>query len=171
MICESCGANEASVHMMMIVNGEKTEKNLCAICASSQDSIMGISPFSVQQWMAGILNNGQAQKTLPIQQQKDLVCSNCGMKYNAFKKTGKLGCHQCYKDFSDVLAPLIKHIHGGHMHQGSMPANANSNIQLKRDLMHMKDELVEAIRSENFEQAAHLRDQIRTIENETIKEG
>ena len=33
MLCDKCGANEAVVHRIMVINGKKTEQHLCGECA------------------------------------------------------------------------------------------------------------------------------------------
>jgi len=40
------------------------------------------------------------------------LCENCGMEFGSFKKTGKLGCSECYTAFDKQLGAVIRQIHG-----------------------------------------------------------
>lgn len=41
MLCDNCKQNEATVHMTRVVNGKKTERHLCNVCAAKQP-MMGL---------------------------------------------------------------------------------------------------------------------------------
>ena len=66
------------------------------------------------------------------------------------------------------LNPLLRKIHGSESHIGKMPAMPSSKkeaVQNKTELLdELKAKLARAIKFEEFEQAARLRDQIRALE-------
>ena len=91
-----------------------------------------------------------------------------------FKKTGRLGCANCYSAFEENLMPLIKRIHGAIKHCGkeipsrgrAVKAVTTSVSKAKKEggLEELKVRLHRAIKFEEFEEAAILRDKIRRLE-------
>ena len=83
---------------------------------------------------------------------------------------GRLGCTKCYDTFSEQLSPLLRKIHDSENHTGKIPYEKKT-VQNKADLLSdLKESLTKAIKLEEFEQAARLRDQIRALEKKgTIK--
>lgn len=55
MLCENCGKRPATVHYTQIINGLKTEMHLCEVCAKQKGAIEFDTPFSVTNFLAGIL--------------------------------------------------------------------------------------------------------------------
>ena len=63
-----------------------------------------------------------------------LKCSNCGLAFSEFTRTGFLGCGECYKQFNDELRPIYKRIHGDYEHKGKVPvARRQSTCHCKID--------------------------------------
>jgi protein arginine kinase activator len=58
---------------------------------------------------------------------------------------------------------------GNHAHAGKIPKRIGGGIQVKRKIDHLKEALQYHIAEEEFEQAAIVRDQIRSLEN-TLKD-
>jgi protein arginine kinase activator len=52
---------------------------------------------------------------------EEVACEVCGTTLSSFKKTGKLGCAQCYKTFEPSLLPVLKGIHMNERHIGKHP--------------------------------------------------
>ncbi|MFH1239066.1 MAG: UvrB/UvrC motif-containing protein, partial [bacterium] len=98
-----------------------------------------------------------------------------GVTYEDFRRNGKLGCSECYKCFKTELNTLFKKIHGSNTHLGKVPvllANkpgrkskkvAIMETQLKKLLF----DLQEAVRSEEYEKAALLRDEIKDFKEKS----
>ena len=167
MLCERCKKNTASVHVTHINNGEKVEHYLCEQCAKETESIHFNTPISFQDFLTGLLDmplmgkspsKGATDKTALLQ------CPSCKMTYDEFSKIGRFGCSECYTAFKSRLMPIIKNIHGIHEHIGKLPSSAADELKFKRELEQLKKELKEAIRLEEFERAAQLRDRIRSME-------
>jgi protein arginine kinase activator len=51
----------------------------------------------------------------------DLKCPRCGFSQADFKKSGRLGCPECYKTFAEGLGGLLKTMHKGTRHTGKAP--------------------------------------------------
>ena len=101
------------------------------------------------------------------------VCDKCGTSLNSFKKTGHLGCENCYKVFEPSLLPVLRGIHMNIKHTGKRPGERvtvdtgkqkPNGTQNKKEQLKIK--LREAVSVENFEEAARLRDQITLLEKE-----
>lgn len=98
----------------------------------------------------------------------DIICSTCNTSFKEYKKTGKLGCSECYKAFEDELDPRIKSIYGFSEHVGKYPKNkAKNNSSIER-IRELKEQLNTAIKNEEYEDAAKLRDEILKIEANDI---
>lgn len=51
----------------------------------------------------------------------DRACPSCGRTLKEFKKTGLLGCADCYKAFREDLVPIVKFTQGRLRHTGKDP--------------------------------------------------
>lgn len=160
MMCESCGKNEAHVHLTKIINGAKQELNICENCAKELDAFQ--SPFSFQNILSGIME--YMSPTTQIAKSYEIVCENCGTTYNDFKKYGLLGCSECYKSFAPYINTVVKRVQGNTEHIGKIPKKLGKGIIEKRRLASLKEDLQKAIANEEFEIAAQLRDKIKSFQ-------
>lgn len=165
MLCDNCKSKPACVHVTKIINNQKIEKHLCEDCAQStgEMSFSMVNNFSVNDFLKGMFNhefiNGASPKT-------EIACHNCGMTYTDFSSSGKIGCSACYQVFGAKLEPLIRRIHGTCRHTGKVPKRGQGTLEVKHRLKQMKQELERHIASEEYEQAAKLRDEIRALEKQ-----
>lgn len=162
MRCQNCNEREAVVHITKILNGEKQEFNLCEVCAQklkafSEDDHL----FDFHKFFSGLLDSDYTFSSNHPQRVNDLTCPLCKMKYSTFRKTGKVGCNQCYEVFGDNLSPLIRRIHGSDKHTGKIPNNAAREIKIKRDIDELNKKLKQAIDNEEYELAAKIRDELK----------
>lgn len=172
MLCEICKQNEATVFITKIINESKQELRICEKCAKESEGLnisgdMTFStPFSFQNILSGLMD--YISQSQPTQEHKiaDPVCSNCGTTYSDFKKSGLLGCSNCYKQFNSTLKPVIKRVQGNTEHVGKIPQKSGKDILERRKLNKLKEELQKAIASEEYENAAKIRDMIRQLQNE-----
>jgi protein arginine kinase activator len=167
MLCQECRKRPATVHVTRIVNGRKTETDLCEECAREQGELpfLAESQFSIQSFLAGILEQG-AQTQASVKAGAAQRCLNCGLTYREFARAGRLGCSHCYDQLGDRLEPVLRRIHGASQHTGKVPARSGGTIKLRRDLRELRENLAKAVGTEDFELAANLRDQIRKLEKE-----
>ncbi|MCA9406142.1 MAG: UvrB/UvrC motif-containing protein [Candidatus Omnitrophica bacterium] len=160
MKCDLCN-KKATVHLTEIVDGQMTEMHLCEGCAREK-SVQMEQQFGLADLLAGL---GDFGKSVKPTEKVQLVCSNCQMNYDDFRKFGRLGCSECYESFKMHLGTLLKKIHGSNNHFGKSPIKMPQKERQKiEDLQEMKNKLMQAIQSEDFEKAAELRDKIRDIE-------
>ncbi|MGP1311048.1 MAG: UvrB/UvrC motif-containing protein, partial [Phycisphaerales bacterium] len=74
--------------------------------------------------------------------------------------------------FDEQLTPLLARAHeGGAHHTGKTPGRAGLSAGLHRELSSLRRELEDAIKAEEYERAASLRDRIRTLHGETEREA
>jgi protein arginine kinase activator len=163
MTCDACGKNPATVHLTEIIDEQMNELHLCEECARKKSSQME-QQFGLSDLLAGLAN---FEKT-PLGEEKEMAakCPGCGLTYKDFKKIGRLGCGECYHSFKKYLAPLLKRIHGANFHYGKCPVTVQAapGGKKKSILQDLRGKLQNAIESEKYEEAARLRDQIKSLE-------
>lgn len=171
MLCEKCRKNEAKINLVTVVNGQKHEIWLCESCIKDISSIPFLSSsgqnidFPFQGMLSEMLSNIESSKTnIDNNKIKEIVCSNCGLTYDEFKKSGRLGCSDCYKEFKLVLDPRIKSLQPGVKHIGRIPKLKGKELVQKRKLKDLKQEMQKLIIAEEYEKATVVRDEIKKIE-------
>ena len=159
MICESCHEREATVHLTQVIDGEVKKVHLCEECAAKSGfDIHG--PLSIQDILLGM---GQTAGETPSGPERS--CPKCHFRRSDFKKTGRLGCPDCYETFAVELLPLIKAMHRSDQHMGKVPSREGSAVRLTTEIAALQKALDQAITNENYEEAARLRDQILNAKN------
>lgn len=159
MLCDSCGKNEANFHYTKIVDGGIEKKHLCEKCASDNYDFDFDKPFSMNKFFTGLIDSIQETQ----RDYTEMKCGYCGQTYSEFKRNGKFGCIQCYETFKDKLNPLIRGLHGHNIHRGKIPKGSNERIFLKREEDNLKIQLEKAVKEEEFEKAAIIRDKLREL--------
>jgi len=96
-------------------------------------------------------------------QEEAVRCEVCGLTYTEFQNSGKLGCAHCYEAFSEQLKPLLLRVHGRSQHAGRVPKGHQQERELEQCIAQLKQKMERAVVTENFEEAATLRDEIRTL--------
>jgi protein arginine kinase activator len=167
MLCQDCNKREANIHLTQIVNNEKIVLNLCKICAEKRGfhSPFQQVPFPLAEFVTGMV--GPSKESLSEKGEKgelhDKKCPNCGLTFSEFGRIGRLGCARCYQAFRPELTEILRKIHGSADHSGHSVIQPSEDIQPLREEKRLRDELRRAIESEDFEQAANIRDQIRNL--------
>lgn len=163
MLCQSCSKSTATTYVKTIINGVLSESALCPECAKKLGYTDIFSNFDFN--FGSLLGN-----TLEHKESKKQTCEFCGSTFENIAKTGKIGCANCYKQFYDRLTPSIQRIHGNTKHKGKRPGsvalilhprNQLSPSQMK--LQEKQNALEKAIKEQNFEYAATLRDEIKAL--------
>ena len=76
----------------------------------------------------------------------------------------RFGCSGCYETFRPEVEGMLGSMHKGVHHVGRVPHGQMERRQRSQRLKQLKSRLDSAIASENYEEAAGLRDEIREIE-------
>lgn len=151
----------------------------------------GTTPGSL---LAGLLTSVLGQTGITLQEdfkKTNLVCPKCGMTYNEFLKYSKFGCPECVHTFGFLLDDYLKKLQGSCEHCGKKYHGAETvfvpdlsavtgerSIVKSADILpavrksdtddaqvaELKERLGKAIKEEEYEEAARIRDQIRALE-------
>ncbi len=174
MLCQDCNQNESTVHLTQIVNNKKLVLNLCKDCAEKRGfhSPFEHMPFPLAELVTGMVGSKAAPSKGGRKSTKVKKCPSCGMTFEDFGKSGRLGCGQCYRTFHLEMTDLLRKIHGSPRHRGkgvaaeTVRVKSESNRPIKegvREETRLREELRKAIENEEFEKAASIRDQIRSL--------
>lgn len=170
MLCERCKERQATVHFTKIVSGQKTEYHLCEQCAKEKGDFFtqAAHAFNFNNLLSGLLNmESSPGYTTPTQ--TVARCDVCGMTYQQFTQVGRFGCPHCYDSFAQRLDPLLRRIQSNTRHSGKVPLRAGEQVKSRRHLDQLRKQLQQAVAQEQFEQAAQLRDQIKSLEQQLEK--
>ena len=158
MQCCVCKEKPATVHLTQIV-GEKVQKlDLCPECAKAKG--VDDNGFAIADIMLGL---GASQELVPAEGVVEVKCTRCGFSQADFKKSGRLGCPECYRTFAEGLSGLLKTMHKGTRHSGKTPEALKQSRETADRLKSLQKKLTKAIDEENYETAAALRDEIKTL--------
>lgn len=183
MICDRCHKREATVHLTQVVNGHRSEQYLCRECAE-KENVIGMDRgfinrdffrdpfqdfFSNNDWFGPLMGHERGRRL------NSLSCPQCGTTYADFEKTGKLGCPSCYEAFREKLRPLFKEVNGTNLHTGKKPDTPAADSKPAEDkpeekketesaeVTELRNKLNEAIKNEEYEKAAEIRDKIKAL--------
>lgn len=167
MVCNVCGQNEATIHLTEILNNQMVEVHLCETCAEQKGADFK-SHFDFNKLLASLADFGAELKPERVAK---LVCKNCGLTYEEFGRTGRLGCAQCYQSFDKLLVPLVKRIQRDVRHVGKVPAKAPGEAKQALEMRDLQERLRKSIQAETFEEAARIRDEIQELETKLKKDA
>lgn len=159
MLCQICGKKEATVHLTQMLNDEVRKMHLCEQCAEASGIDVN-APASMTNFLLGL---GASDKA--VSETAGRTCPQCRMRFQDFKKASRLGCQNCYVTFAEELEPLLHGMQKGERHVGKKPVHYAGAVNVFPSSASLKKALDEAVASENYEEAARIRDQIREAEN------
>lgn len=160
-LCDICGKKEATLVVRKLnKDGNATDLNICAECAKSQ----GLT--GVEECPADSVAIIAELKSKMEENDEKVVCGHCQMSYAEFKRLGKLGCSDCYQAFAEKLKSLLRRLHGAVQHIGKTPHQGRKRAQERLEIQRLRVELEKAIKQEDYERAAALRDQLKRREDE-----
>ena len=91
------------------------------------------------------------------------TCPKCGRSFQDFQKTGKLGCGECYETFYSSIKVTIKQMQGVSGHSGKIPSHSADELKRKIRYETLKKELSKAVSEENYEEAARLHKELKSL--------
>jgi len=161
MLCTICKEKPATVHLTQIVGDKMQKLDLCEDCAKTKGindpTSFGLADLDL------VLGLGASQQLEQAAGGVELKCPRCGFTQADFKKSGRLGCPECYVTFAEGLAGLLKTMHKGTRHIGKAPEALRATRENADRLKALTEKLKKAVKDENYEQAAQLRDQIKQM--------
>jgi protein arginine kinase activator len=165
MLCEDCRKQEATVHLKQVINNQKIVMNLCPNCAKRRGFSNPLKniPFPLADFLTSMVPSQLGRPDAELAEQR---CSSCGLTYDKFAKTGRLGCGNCFSAFRQPLADLLRRIHGSNLHRGKRQTSAlTTSMDSLKEEARLKDELKAAITNEDFERAAQIRDRLKDVQS------
>ena len=187
MLCEKCKIREANIKYTEIINGVKTEHNLCSHCAREMDfgqyGAVLDGEFPLGRLLSGIL--GLEEDEEDTDERAAVVCPTCGTSFDDFVENSRFGCPDCYSVFDPLISDHIRHLQGSEKHVGKHPAGFQPDpamigedagpgedpvnipeLSKEEKIRLMEARLKDAVRREEYEEAAKLRDEIRALKEE-----
>jgi len=168
MLCQACKERSATIHLTEINNGQRCETHLCQQCAQQQGlSIKSQMPLN--ELMNSLLSTQQQKAAQQagasiVTSDPEHACPNCGMTLRHFAQAPLLGCPHDYTEFQTELLPLIERSHSGKScHCGKAPARICEHDRNEIERNRLQRQLDEAVKNEDYETAAKLRDQIQVL--------
>lgn len=160
MLCEECGKNQATVSITVTTSSGTNTRRLCPECMKKME--FNLVKGDIQSFLSSVLSVlGSERKT----EESSVVCSACGLSFSTYEHTGRLGCAQCYRDFANQLKPSLQKIHGRTQHAGRKPKAyvPDPKDVLDQRILELRTAMDTAVASENFEEAARLRDELKAL--------
>jgi len=134
--------------MTTVVGGELKRTDLCAECAQESGAMHPsgfLNPEALVTGPGTDLDAGQEK------------CPACGYPLDTLSKTGRLGCAVCYEKFSAHLTTALQESQKALVHVGKRPGRKNARRE------ELEAELQQLVRSEQYEEAAQVRDRIAKL--------
>ena len=123
MLCEKCKIREANIKYTEIINGVKTEHNLCSHCAREMDfgqyGAVLDGEFPLGRLLSGLL--GLEEDEEDTDERAAVVCPTCGTSFDDFVENSRFGCPDCYGVFDLFINDKIKQLQGNVRHTGKHP--------------------------------------------------
>ena len=162
MLCERCHKRLATLRYSEVIDGKAIARSICQNClneiqgdASTGFEMSGAAPPPRHDLLQRVATDRLA---------RHIVCSACGLQLAEGLQRGILGCPVCYDSFADHLPNVLRGIQPGLRHRGKMPSRDASREQLHMQLQTKRALLRSALKTENYEDAARLRDEIKGLE-------
>lgn len=167
--CGHC-KKPAKVSYKEIISKSITTTEMCSDCPILQERLHGTPSPSKSEGFEG--------------SKAGLFCGHCMTSLESVKTGNPLGCSECYAVFADILvAQLIE--------ANSLPSKLKKSLSFKKaqaihvgrsaekpvtmavssQLVSLTEALNDAVKKENYEQAAWLRDQINSLKKEKKDNG
>ncbi|MCK6446560.1 MAG: UvrB/UvrC motif-containing protein [Planctomycetes bacterium] len=169
MLCQNCQQNEATLHITDIehqvaadgaTKSSFVEQHLCDACAKGLGVPHGPKKAAKSVQEIFKLLQMSAQK---VRREPGVTCPDCGMTLAEFRQRGRLGCPKDYDLFGAHLAELVERVHGANHHVGRKPGVDETQLARLRRVNELQLALESAIRAEAYENAARIRDELKTL--------
>ncbi len=143
MICTICGRDRAK-NFTRKTDGREITLTLCSDCYARLYPEQRTDDF-----LTAFVGRTEGRR--------GKACPSCGATLEGFRRTGLLGCAECYSAFRAELLPTIRYVQGTTKHEGNAPsAIAEEKYDRLLELVRMQETLKEQIK-----EAEHVRDEER----------
>jgi len=165
VLCEVCKKRVATLHITEIMpDGTKRMVHLCEECARSEGMIeTKQTPHTLQQLLQQVMEQHMGEVRGEISK---LKCPKCGITYEEFRRNRKFGCPEDYRVFEDALVEMLERLHGASHHRGKEYKSGGEKATKASKVLMLKQRLAEAVKREEYEEAARIRDEIKRLQEE-----
>lgn len=167
MLCDNCKKRESVISYTRINNDEVEEVHLCQVCAEEKfkKEFQGYQNI-IPQLENALKNIFKFTANPSKDEEDDIRCEYCGRSFRELKNTGVLGCPKCYDSFGSEIKSYLRALNINLKYRGKVPKNAESYICYNRKLEDLREKLDLAISLEEYERAAEIRDEIKTLKED-----
>ena len=167
MLCDNCEERESIISYTRINNDEVEEVHLCQVCAEEKfkKEFQGYQNI-IPQLENALKNIFKFTANSSKDEKDDIRCEYCGRSFRELKNTGVLGCPKCYDSFGNEIKAYLKALNINLKYRGKIPKNSESYIYYNRKLEDLREKLDLAISLEEYEKAAEIRDEIKTLKED-----
>jgi protein arginine kinase len=156
MICAICGEREAVVFMRRSAGDAQGELRLCGECARARGLSVGKGQIELR--LEDLISEAARAPEAP-----SLACPGCGSSLESIHAEGRLGCPRCAATFRHELEKFFRarsrppYYRPGRLSPPS-PQAGQAEILARTQVL-----LDAALRSEDYEEAARLRDKLAAL--------
>ncbi len=157
MLCDDCKKKPASIYFKDVSGGLIKELHLCEDCARKKGLLIdkNLSPLEILQKMLKNTSHDDEK----------VICPVCFLTLAEFKKLGRFGCSVCVSTFEPYIKTLIKEVQESEKHIGK---KAKSSGRRAIEVFRLREELRRALEKEAYEDAAQIRDKLKTLGVENV---
>jgi protein arginine kinase activator len=164
MKCRAC-PKVAVLHITEVLEDGFEELHFCEDCGRRYLYRPAVEDDVIEEFDLGLEPDlADSLEADAMEEPNAAPCEVCGMKFVEFRNSGRLGCAHDYDHFREDLLSLLESIHGDVKHAGKRPQRTPKPAGALQELSGLRRQLQDAVKEEDYENAAQLRDQIRHLE-------
>lgn len=174
MKCDFC-KKKATVFLTQLVEGQMKKVCLCEPCAKER-GVTDPTGFSLADMLLGGLSESKGHgSTVAVAAAAagsggsggGRRCASCGFTLEDLRRVRRFGCADCYTTFAEEVGLMVRSMHKGGSHIGKVPEGLMAVQVRHHRIEELKERLDKAIATESYEEAAGIRDEIRTLSEST----
>lgn len=149
MVCDQCGKETATYKT---IKQNETLQYVCPTCFHHSNLETN---FPIDSYFDEYNHNKTIQTSVD-------TCNMCGTTLEDFKKTGLLGCEECYAQFVKQLLPIIEKMQGSTHYMGKHLSTHHKAIQQQK----LEDQIKICVQNEDYLKAAQLKKELDRLRGE-----
>ena len=157
--CQLCHEHASTVHLTELdPTGTLQELHLCTQCVQARGVDL-VSPPP----LSALTDQGTEA---PPEPSTHRACPVCGLSMVDYRQSNLLGCSACIAAFGQPFLDLVAKYHGADRHAGRLPVAVEGARPTGRSTRRsgVLRQLQEAVQVEDYDAAARLRDQLKSLD-------